>query len=141
MEHEVGFDEWVEATPDWLRKDPFWESVSYQLRMYLYDLVWLDCLTLRKDFRGREIVGQLVRSAGSICANLEQAYGRGIATADYIRILRIASGEARETHGWYLRARNMFSTDLIDLRLSLINQIISLIVRTISSQRKMLAST
>jgi len=118
MEHEVGFDEWVEATPDWLRIDPFWESVSYQLRMYLYDLVWLDCLTLRKDFRGR-----------------------GIAIADYIRILRIASGEARETHGWYLRARNMFSTDLIDLRLSLINQIISLIVRTISSQRKMLAST
>jgi four helix bundle protein len=110
----------------------------YRLGMYLYDLIWLDCLALRKDFRGHEIVGQLVRSVGGICANVEEAYGRGVGTADYVRILRIALGEARETQGWYLRSWHLLPVKLVDRRMNLINQIILLLVRTISSQRKLL---
>ena len=140
MDRELTFDEWVKTIPEQMKKDPLWDSVYYRLGMYLFDLVWLDCVTLRKDFRGSAIVSQLVRSTGSICANVEEAYGRGVKTADYIRILRIALGEARETQGWYLRSRHLMPAELIDRRLNLINQIISLLVRTIDSQRKMLAS-
>ena len=120
---DVEFDEWMENVPAQLRNDLLWDSTYYRLAMYLFDKVWLDCEILRKDFRGREIVQQLVRSAGGISANLEEAYGRGVGSADYVRILRIALGEARETHGWYLRARHLISDQLLDLRLDIIKQI------------------
>jgi hypothetical protein len=38
---------------------------------------------------------------------MEEAYGRGVGTADDVRILRIALGEGRETQGWYVRARHL----------------------------------
>ena len=66
---ELRFDEWVKTLPDSLRNDPLWKSAYYRLSMYLYDLVWLDSAAINKDFRGREIVHQIVRSAGSVCTN------------------------------------------------------------------------
>jgi four helix bundle protein len=104
-------------------------------------MVWSDCETLRKDFRSREIVGQLLRSSGSICANLEEAYGRGVGSADYVRILRIALGEARETQGWYLRARHVLPEELLSRRTHLVSQVIALLVSTIASHRRKLANS
>ncbi len=135
---DVEFDEWVETVPIQLSNDPLWSSAYYRLAMYLFDKVWQDCEILRKDFRGREIVQQLVRSTGSISANLEEAYGRGVGSADYVRILRIALGEARETHGWYLRARHLLSEQQLDLRLDIIKQITSILSSTIASHRSKL---
>ena len=108
--------------------------------MYLYDLAWLDCDFLRRDFRGHEISRQLIRSAGSICANLEEAYGRGVGTADYVRIIRISLGETRETQGWYFRSRQILPPDLLERRLSLIAQVIALIAKNLSQHRKNLAN-
>lgn len=135
---DVEFDEWVDTVPEQLRNDPLWSSAYYRLAMYLFDKVWQDCEILSKDFRGREIVQQLVRSAGGISANLEEAYGRGVGSADYVRILRIALGEARETHGWYLRARHLLPDQLLELRLDIIKQITSILSSTIASHRSKL---
>jgi four helix bundle protein len=104
---ELPFEEWVKTLPDSLRNDPLWNSAYYRLSMYLYDLMWIDVELINKDFRGREIVHQLVRSAGSACANMEEAYRRGIGTADYVRIMPIALGELGETQGWYFRSRHI----------------------------------
>lgn len=129
-------DEWILTVPARLKSDPLWESAYYRLAMYLYDLVWEDCLILKTDFRGREIVGQIIRSAGSVCANLEEAYGRGVGTADYIRIMRIALGETREMQGWYYRSRHIIPSELLENRLSTINSLIAAVVNTISRHRK-----
>ena len=137
-ERTLSFNEWEEKAPKRLRDDPLWASTYYRLAMYLYDLVWLDCEYLRKDFRGREIVQQLIRSAGSVYANLEEAYGREVGTADYIRIRRIALGEARETQGWYFRSRHVLPQEVLESRLQICVQIITLLVRTISSHREKL---
>lgn len=120
----VDYQEWEENIPARLSEDPLWKSQYYRFAMYLYDLVWQDCAVLKRDFRGKEIARQLIRSAGSISANMEEAYGRGVGTADYVRILRIALGEARETQGWYLRSRHLLSSEIIDARLDIIKQII-----------------
>jgi four helix bundle protein len=136
---ELTIEEWVKTVPERLRSDPLWESGYYRLAMYLYDLVWIDCAQLKTDFRGREIVSQLIRSAGGICANVEEAYGRGVGSADYIRILRIALGEARETQGWYMRGRHILGNDLLERRMSIIAQIIALLVNTITRHRKNLS--
>jgi len=111
MEKELPFEEWLKTVPEHMKADPLWKSAYYRLAMYLYDLVWLDAVTLNKDFRGREIVHQLVRSAGGVCANMEEAFGRGIGTADYVRIMRISLGELRETQGWYFRSRHILPND------------------------------
>ncbi|MFC2025868.1 four helix bundle protein [Chloroflexota bacterium] len=136
METELAFEEWKKTVPDRLSSDPLWKSVYYQLAMHLYDLVWDDCKDLRKDFRGREIGRQLIRSAGSISANVEEAYGRGIGTPDCVRILRIALGEAEETQGWYFRARHIIPDHVLKTCIDIYSQIISLLVNAISRHRR-----
>jgi four helix bundle protein len=136
MEKELSFQEWEQTVPERVRCSPLWESTYYRLAMYLYDLAWCDGDALRKDFRGREIASQLIRSTGGICANVEESYGRGLGTPDYVRIIRIALGEARETQGWYFRARHLLPSELLDRRLALIEQIVALLIRNIGVHRK-----
>jgi four helix bundle protein len=136
MEKELTYQEWESTVSERLKCDPLWKSVYYRLAMFLYDLAWRDCELLRRDFRGREIAGQLIRSVGSISANVEEAYGRGVGTADYVRIIRIALGEARETQGWYFRSRHLLPEPVLASRLSVIDQVIALLARTIASHRK-----
>ena len=129
------FEAWVETIPVRLKSEALWKSKYYQLAMYLYDLVWEDCETLNKDLRGREIAKQIITSSGSICANIEEGFGRGIGTPDHIRILRIVLGEARETKGWYFRSRKLMPDDLISHRLDIIGQVIALLVKAVSSPK------
>jgi len=133
---ELPFDEWVETLPVSLRNDPLWKSAYYRLAMYLYDLVWLDSVLINKDFRGREIVHQIVRSAGGVCANMEEAYRRGIGTADFVRIMRISLGELGETQGWYFRSRHILGDDILDKRIKIIQQAIALTVKVIDQNRR-----
>jgi len=133
---ELPFDEWVNTLPALLRSDPLWKSAYYRLAMYLYDLVWLDSVVINKDFRGREIVYQIVRSAGSVCANMEEGYRRGIGTADFVRIMRISLGELGETQGWYFRSRHILSSETLDKRIKVIQQAIALTVTAIDKNRK-----
>lgn len=133
---ELPFEEWVKTLPDSLRNDPLWKSAYYRLSMYLYDLMWIDVEIINKDFRGREIVHQLVRSAGSVCANMEEAYRRGIGTADFVRIMRISLGELGETQGWYFRARHILGSELLEKRIKVIQQTIALMVKVIDQNRR-----
>lgn len=141
MESELSFEEWQKTVPSALRSDPLWESKYYRLAMYLYDLVWLDCAQINRDFRGREIAKQLIRSAGSVCANMEEAYGRGVGTADYVRIMRISLGEARETKGHYIRSRHVLPADTVEKRLAVIDQVISMLTSVIAKHRKNLSQS
>jgi four helix bundle protein len=133
---ELPFDEWVNTLPASLRNDPLWKSAYYRLAMYLYDLVWLDSAVINKDRRGREIVYQMVRSAGSVCANMEEGYRRGIGTADFVRIMRIALGELGETQGWYFRSRHILNQETLDKRIKVIQEAVALTVTVIDKNRK-----
>ena len=133
---ELPLDEWVKTLPASLRNDPLWKSAYYRLAMYVYDLMWLDAEKINKDFRGREIVHQLVRSSGSVCANMEEAYRRGIGTPDFVRIMRISLGELGETQGWYFRARHILGSEILDKRISVIQQAIALTVTVIDQNRR-----
>jgi four helix bundle protein len=126
----------METLPASLRNDPLWKSAYYRLAMYLYDLVWLDSVLINKDFRGREIVHQIVRSAGSVCANMEEAYRRGIGTPDFVRIMRISLGELGETQGWYFRSRHILGSPTLDKRIKIVQQAIALTVKVIDQNRR-----
>ena len=131
----TSFETWECQVPAQVRNGPLWASAVYRKALFLYDLCRADCDVLLRDERGRAVARQLTRSCGAIAANMEEGYGRGFGR-DYARILSIALGEARETQGWYYRARRMLSPEVLEHRLGLTDEIIALLVRTIQQQRR-----
>ncbi len=135
----VKFEDWEKTVPDYIKKDALWESLYYRVALYLYDLVWDDCDILQKDFRAKNNVGQIIRSSGSISANMEEAAGRGIGTPDYVRILKISLGEVRETRGWYYRSRHALPPDLLEHRFKVVDHLKALVINLLNSHKGNLA--
>ena len=128
------YEEWLSEVPKSITQDSLWRYETYRKALFLADLAWADCEKLLGDPRGKSIAWQLIDSAGSIPANIEEGYGRGFGK-DYARFLRIALGSARETRGWYYRARHVLDADLVEKRMSLLDQIIGGLVTTANQQR------
>jgi four helix bundle protein len=81
------------------------------------------------------LVSQQVGSADSICANIEEGYGR-LSRIEYIRFLDIARGSARETRGRYERMKHWLPEDVIEERLKLLDEIIGILTSSIETMRK-----
>jgi four helix bundle protein len=128
------YEEWVEQVPDDIKSDPLWNFEVYPKTLLLFDFAWGDCDKLAQDYRKRKISEQLIDSAGSISANIEEGYGRGYGL-DYSRFLRIALGSARETRGWYYRSRKLFDQKILNHRLQLLDEIIALLATHASRQK------
>ena len=67
----------------------------YKLACQLFDELWNDLEIVRKDYRGKELVRQQIRSQDSVCANIEEGFGRGF-NKEMPQHLKIAGGEARD---------------------------------------------
>ena len=104
----------------------------YKEAQALYDICWQDTDRLRHDGRGKIISQQLIRSMGSIAANIEEGYGRGFGK-EFPRFLRIARGSAQETKGWYDRSKFLLDPTTIELRKQKLNYIIACITKTINT--------
>ncbi len=132
---EPSFEEWQRNVPTKIKSGSLWSFGVYPKSSFLYELVWCDCELFKQDVRGRAIVDQIIRSAGSICANIEEGYGRGFGR-DYAHFLNYALGSARETQGWYCRAMHLLAPAVLENRLNLIDEVIALLVRAINYQRR-----
>ncbi|MCB0098207.1 MAG: four helix bundle protein [Caldilineaceae bacterium] len=130
------FEEWLEQVPDFVKRGPPWDFAIYQKALFLSDLAWFDAEKLLAAAQGRSMAWQLVSAAGSVPANIEEGYGRGYGK-DYARFLRISLGSARETQGWYIRSRHIFSPELVEHRYNLLAEIISGLIKTSTQQRKL----
>ena len=107
----------------------------YKLACELFDDFWNDSEILGNDYRGREMVKQQVRSLDSICANIEEGYGRGV-NKEFPQHLKIARGEARESKGRYKRCARLLSADLIAQRIATLDHIIGGLTNTINTIEK-----
>jgi four helix bundle protein len=130
------YEEWLVKVPVSIRNDPIWKFEAYPKALLLYDLAWEDCEQLAYDVRGLEIVRQLIRSTGSISANIDEGYGRGIERGEYIQYLRYALGSARETRSWYYKARRLLEDALVTHRIGLCNELIALLVTAIKERKQ-----
>jgi four helix bundle protein len=127
------YEEWEKGVASEIREGPVWKFYGYRKALFLYDLVWADCDYWQKDRRGRAIIEQIVRSTGSIGANIEEGFGRGFGR-DNARFLKIATGSARETQGWYWRGRELLPSDVYQHRIALLDEIIALLVTEMNRQ-------
>jgi four helix bundle protein len=104
----------------------------YQLARRLFDDFWNDSEILSKDFRGRELVKQQVRSLDSVCANMEEGFGRGFGR-ELPQHLKISRGEARESRGRYERCNRLLPPETIAQRVSALSRIIGGLSKTIQT--------
>jgi four helix bundle protein len=88
-----------------------------------------------KDFRARHNIEQIIHSSGSVSANMEEAYGRGVGTPDCPDI-KISLGEIRETRGWYYRSRRALPAGLLEHRYTVLDHLTSLVVNTLNSHKR-----
>lgn len=98
----------------------------YQQTRKLWKNCWMDLEIVSNDYRGKEIGRQLIRSTGSICANIEEGYGRGFGK-DYRLFLSYARGSARESKGWYERLEFLLPHEVIKERVAVLDQIIGVL--------------
>jgi four helix bundle protein len=94
---------WQAGVHKRVKREPTWQFLGYRKALFPYDLAWKDCEMMTRDRRGRAIAEQLIGSAGSISANIEEGHGRGYGKQrDWF--FTISIGSARESKGWYWRA-------------------------------------
>ncbi len=108
---------------------------AYQKARELFDLVVADMDALKADSRCYRLITQQVASADSVCANIEEGYGRQ-SRVEYVRFLDIARGSARETRGRYERMKHWLSQDVIIERIKLIDEIIGILTSSIVRMRQ-----
>lgn len=109
----------------------------YKLACQLFDEFWADSEIVGKDYRGRELVKQQTRSLDSVCANIEEGYGRGF-NKEMPQHLKISRGEARESKGRYWRMRFLLPLETVNKRRAVLDQIIGSLtasINTIESKR------
>ena len=132
------FDEWVAKVPDSLKRDPVWGFAAYPKALLLADLAWEDSGKMLDDVRGKAVARQLIRGAGSVSANIDEGYGRGIDRAEYVQFLRFALGSARESRSWYFKARALLADEIVQHRMNLCSEIIALLVTAIKNRKNSL---
>ena len=98
----------------------------------LFDEFWNGSEIVGKDYRGRELIKQQTRSLDSVCANIEEGYGRGF-NKEMPQHLKIARGEARESKGRYNRMKFLLPTEVITKRVAILDRIIGGLTTTINT--------
>jgi len=128
------YEEWEANVHARVKQEPVWHYLGYRKALFLYDLVWQDCATMMQDRRGKAVAEQLICSAGSIGANVEEGYGRGFGKQRNW-FFGVAIGSARESKGWYWRVRQLLKPELLDGRLALVDEVIALLITELGQQR------
>ena len=118
-----------------MKKSGLEEFGAYRKSLELFDLVAKDMEALKTEYSLGRLVSQQLASADSICANIEEGYGR-LSRKEYIRFLDFARGSARETRGRYKRMKHWLSEDVIQQRMELLDEIIGILTATITTLRR-----
>ena len=108
---------------------------AYQKARQLFDVVVTDMQKLKAEPLCYRLISQQVSSADSICANIEEGYGR-LSRAEYVRFLDFARGSARETRGRYERLKHWLAPDLVSQQLELIDEIIGILTSSIGTLKR-----
>jgi four helix bundle protein len=108
------------------------DFVAYRKACELFNLVVDDMTALVKNPLCTRLVSQQVAAADSICANIDEVYGRG-SKKEFAQFLLIARGSAREVRGRYERMSRWLKINLVESRVALCSEIIAILTKTVAS--------
>jgi four helix bundle protein len=128
------YNEWEKAVPEVIKQDVLWTVTAYRLALFLNDIAWHDVQRLSKEVCTRSLADQLYRSAGSVCANIEEGYSK-ISAKDRARFYEYSLGSARESRGWFYRGRHVLGEAVTGHRMNLLTDIVRLLLTMIPDQR------
>ncbi len=95
----------------------------YQKAAKLFeDFIEEDLPLLKKDFAGRALANNQLRCLDSICANMEEGYERK-SGKEIKYFFRISKGSVGEARGRYKRLNKLFSQEIVNKRVSELNEI------------------
>lgn len=114
--------------------DPLFRTAAYRFSIQLIQNCWVDANTLYRNPVTNRISSQLYRAVGSVAANLAEGYSRR-SKHDRARLYEYALGSAREARVWYSAGRPVLGTEVVAIRLDLIDNISRLLVGMIASER------
>lgn len=129
------FDEWEQSVPACIREDALWRMRVYRLALFLSDLAVKDAGQLLRKPLFRGTADQLARSAGNISSSIAEGYSRGTGKGRAV-FYEYSLGSARETRDWYYKCNGGLKAEVRDHRLGVATEIVKLLVRMISSERK-----
>ncbi len=111
------------------------DFLVYQKAAKVYDdFIDKDLFPLQSHFAGRELAKQLIKSLDSICANMEEGYGRK-AGKELKHFFRISRGSAAESKGRYIRCRKFLGEDIANRRVAQLDEILAMFYSLISKLR------
>jgi four helix bundle protein len=116
------------------RADPLYGLRAFELARSAVEIGTGDAQTLARRAATRLVSGQLLRSVGSITANIAEGYGRGTG-ADRARFYEYALGSAREAREWYRSAGAVLQAGLVSDRLARLDAIVSLLIGLVRETR------
>ena len=106
------------------------EFGAYQKARALFELVADDMEQLIGNPLCTRLVSQQMASADSICANMEEGYGRE-SSREYRHYLIIARGSTRETQGRYSRLARWLTPEHVAPKIALCEEISKILSATI----------
>jgi four helix bundle protein len=125
---------WERSCPRILAADAIWKLDVYRTSLFLVHVVREDLRAVGAGPPANGIAEQLLRSAGSVSANIAEGFSRST-RVDRLRFFAYALGSARECVTWYESIRGTISDDAIDDRLLLLTRIRALLLGFIRAQR------
>jgi len=126
-------DEWqvrVASGETSMDDQPLMKFGAYAKARQLFEMVADDMEKLRDNPLCSRMVGQQMASADSICANIEEGYGRQ-SSREYRQFLIVARGSARETQGRYVRLSRWLGPEHVVPKVELCEEIVRIISATI----------
>src|SRR5688572_18680935 len=106
MKDPDGLAEWSAQVPQVMRDDTIWRLPAYRFSLYLGDLAQVtDVPRIRRDYRTRRHIGQMLDAVQSISANIAEGYGRTTGP-ERARFFEYAESSARESRDWYFKIRH-----------------------------------
>lgn len=124
----------TETSPE-ISQDKLNSFGGYQKARQLFDAVAEDVSFLQSQFVLSRLLSQQLSSADSVCANIEERYGRG-SRKEYIHFLVIARGSARETSGRYERLGHWLPPEIVEKRVALTREIVAILSASILRLRQ-----
>lgn len=106
----------------------------YRAALYLLDLARRDVQAALRRGLDREVAAQLLRSAGSISANIAEGYGRST-RGNRLRFYDYSLGSVRECLVWYRDASHWLPVHTCEHRRNVIAQTRPLLLGLIRSTR------